>query len=95
MSLLRWPVIGCARLLGAAANLCEVGRGLAMVAHLRLIGRAAVGKRWDEHTVVVTGKWITKDDFEEEKKRMRRIYKLPPELEQKQAAYEEKRRGLG
>jgi hypothetical protein len=103
-SVLRWPVLGCARLLGAAATLFDVGRGLAFVAHMRLIVHAvrvmevgtrrqvgnetvAIGRRW----------WITKDDFEEEKKRMKRIYKElnRPEQEQKQAAYEEKRRGLG
>jgi hypothetical protein len=99
-SVLRWPVLGCARFLGAAANLCELGRGLAFVAHMRLICRAvrvmevgtrrqvgnetvAIGRRW----------WITKDDFEEEKKRFLRIHKLSPELEQQQAAYEEKHRG--
>jgi hypothetical protein len=78
-SLLRWPVLGCARLLGAAANLCEVSRGLAMAAHLRLIGQAVGVRQVGNQRVAIARLgvrwWITKDDFEEEKKRMKRIYK--------------------
>ncbi len=79
-SILRWPVLGCARLLGAAGNLLNVGRGLAMVAHMRLVNYAVgVKKRQqvDAHTVMIEERqWITREDVKNEWRRIHLIHDL-------------------
>jgi hypothetical protein len=88
-----------ARLLGTAGRWRNVGKGLAMVAHIHLVNYAVgIKKRQqiDAHTVRIEKRqWITKEDAKDEWARINRIHKIEANRSDPNRNRPPAQRGLG